>query len=395
LLATTLLVILIISPAFSSLQSSVTITSSGSISQSLVAEPGSPQDIQTAIDQMASLGGGTVYLPSAEFTFNGETVTIPGGVNVIGQGMGNTILRQTKAAPFNSMFRVSGGNGKPTRISGIQFIGLVTSSAEPVDGTAIELNEAMNFRVDHCNFTDFPNTAIGVYAYITGKTRGVIDHNIIDNPYKDVYPTTIWAYGIVISGQLWWEPDTSKFLGKYETAPSGYPIVYIEDNTFSRCRHAIASNQGAWYVARYNTISEARDRSFGQVDVHGSSGPTTCGGRGFEVYNNTIYAPLGYTAYTVAIQARGGGGVIFNNTIVLNAAMQACVYLGRDSSVPAYQVKQLYIWDNNINTGIMVDNRTNYVQDVDYFLRAPTQTQDGFSYTPYPYPHPLTLGSEP
>src|SRR3990172_7467113 len=159
------------------------------------------------------------------------------------------------------MFAISGQNGKPSRISGIEFRGLVTSSNDNVEGVGIVVWGAVDFRIDNNKFIDFPNIAISVGS--ANGARGVIDHNIIDNPYKDVYGGN-WGYGIVVSStNYWdWDSDITHFLGKYETAPSNFPVVYIEDNTFSRTRHAIASNQRGWYVVRYNTFTEPRPRNF-------------------------------------------------------------------------------------------------------------------------------------
>jgi hypothetical protein len=368
----------------------ISISSKGTIATHEVTIPsGSAADIQAAVNQMNSMGGGTVYLPAGTFYFNDETVQIPGGVNVIGAGIGKTILRQTKAAPFNYMFYLDARtNNKSTRVSGIQFEGLVTSSNDNVDGCAIFVRYGLNFRIDHCKFIDFPEAAISVTNFWEGTNRGVIDHNIIDNPYKDIFPTTIWGYGIVVAGKYqYWEPDITKFLGKYETAPTTSSMVYVEDNTFSRCRHAIASNQAAWYVFRYNNVTEARQKNFAQVDVHGSAGEGLPGGRGSEVYNNIIIAPVNYYG-AVAMQYRGGGGVVFNNTFINQTAS---VKLLDDSGIEAYNVNDLYIWDNIIQggTGTLVDNMAGYVENQDYFL------YERPSYVPYSYPHPLTVEAAP
>jgi len=384
-----------LSPAISSLMNYVIIESGGRIELGgsvVTASSGSAEDIQEAVDLVRATGG-TVYVPAGTFYWNSETVNSVDGVNIIGAGGGSngTILHNNKAAPFDPMFVIDGSNHKPFRISGIRFEGTVTSSNDDVDGSAIQISsEALDFRVDHCTFINFPNEAIGVFNFATGTIQGVIDHNIIDNPYKDVYGG-LWAYGIVIAGQYAnWDEDITHFLGKYETAPSGFPIVYIEDNHFSRCRHAIASTQSAWYVARYNVIDDERPENFGSVDVHGASSPTTPGGRGLEAYNNTIIGTAGYDS-AQAFWIRGGGGVIFNNT------MQNILYgigLFREEYVPS-QVEDLWIWGNNMDGGTLINNYGEYEENVDYFLRAPNQGQDGFTYTPYPYPHPLTVETKP
>jgi len=401
--------ILTLSPTFSSLMNTVVIESTGKISLfSITAKSGSPEDIQTAVNTVAAAGVGTVYVPAGTFHWNNQTVNSIGGVNIIGTGLaGNngsssgwlsntasTILHNDYPAPFNPMLDIDGSNGKPFRISGIQFEGNVTSSNDDVVGSAVAIhNAAIDFRVDHCTFIDFPQTGIIAANTGTGTMRGVIDHCTFDNPYKDVYGTPgqpgtggMWGYGIIVQGLGWaWDLDIDHFLGKYETASSGFPILYIEDNVFSRCRHCVASNQGAWYVARYNKISEERPHNFGSIDVHGSAGGDSPGGRGLEAYNNTIVGSAGYDA-AQAFWIRGGGGVIFNNT------MQNILYgvtLAADAPGTPYQVKDLYIWGNTMDRGTLINNYAGYTENVDYFLYAKS------GYTPYPYPHPLTLEATP
>lgn len=73
-----------LSPTFSSLMNSVVVNNVGIISLlSITAKSGSPLDIQTAVNAMGAAGGGTVYIPAGNFTFNppfnGKGVTIPPG----------------------------------------------------------------------------------------------------------------------------------------------------------------------------------------------------------------------------------------------------------------------------------------------------------------------------
>jgi hypothetical protein len=237
-----------------------------------------------------------------------------------------------------------------------------------------------------------PNNAIYAGDAIYGRVRGVIDHNFFDNPSKDVFGGD-WGYGIIVFGTASsaktpvWNQDITQFLGKYETAPAGIPLVYIEDNTFYRHRHAIASNQGTWYVARYNTFYEPRPKNYGIIDVHGCAGTGYGGGRGLEAYNNIIHGAVGYSA-SQAFWLRGGGGAVFNNEIT--GCLYGVMLSAREPSAPDYtQIRDLWIWSN---TGAPFNpGDWGYVEGVDYFLRAPTLTEDGFTYTPYPYPHPLTV----
>ena len=405
----------VFSPVISSLMNDVVIRSTGQISTTnITATSGSAEDIQAAVDAVAAAGGGTVYVPEGDFVFTIDPnkigidncpvgVEIVGGINIIGAGVDKTILYQPTNAPDpSSMFIIDGGNGKPVRISGITFRGHVEDEA--IDNRAIAVYGAKDFRIDHCNFTDFVN-----YGILTSRNYrktaihcGVIDHCNFDNPYKDdpnvigagAGGRKIWAYGIGVTGTYYnWEEDINNLLGQYRQ-----DTVYIEDCNFSRCRHAVASNGGGWYVVRHCTFREPRPEHYGIIDVHGTSGPAPgVGGRGLEAYNNEFYGceyawpePTG-TWHSIAFGLRGGGGVVFNNTII------DCKYgvgLYEDlGSQEKCKIKDMWIWNNVMtqqnapSSGTLILNYAGYSEDVDFFLYEKP------GYVPYPYP--LTLEATP
>jgi len=389
------------SPTFSSLINEVVIRNTGQITTKITAKSGSPEDIQAAVDLAASLGGGTVYVPEGTFDFyinpnkigpdgwSPSGVIIPGGVNVVGMGSNKTILRMVNEVHKSVMFFVDGREtGKPTRISGIKFDGLVTN--EDYESSGIIVMATKDFRIDHCDFEDFSDCAIGTlisWAGFNFPHRGVIDHCNFDNPYHDILPDTSWGYGvIVLGGNGIWEPDINKLLGHYDDINN---VVYIEDCNFTRNRHAISSNNEGYYVVRYCTFKEPRPKQFPWVDVHGNPG-----GRGLESYNNTfIGIDYGDGRYLCCGHSmRGGGGVIFNNTFI------DCEYgvgMNHDGQAEYKRVYNLYIWDNQMKkqnaptAGTLINNQAGYVENVNYFLYAKP------GYTPYPYPHPLTQSTLP
>lgn len=371
----------------------VVIKNTGQISTAKVtARSGSAEDIQAAVDTVAHAGGGTVYIPKGNFSFviNASKKTLgnwpcgvisSGGINIIGQGIGNTILYQPQEPPNGGyFFAIYGQNDRPVRISGISFVGWVKTVEN--DNRAIGLESVTDYRIDHCSFVDFSGYAIGTGAiYYHGGNRGVIDHCIIDNPYKDNLdiPDRAWGYGILAGADYAWEENIENLLGKYDGLRN---VMYVEDCTFRRCRHCIAGNGGEWYVARHCTFTENEPRHFGFIDVHGFSE-----GRGLEAYNNEIidvwsehfgkYVGIGFVI-------RGGGGVIFNNTIKL---CQFGVVLSRDPGTPeGREVENLWIWDNNMmDVAVPFQDNGGYIEGTDYFLYEKP------GYTPYPYPHPLTI----
>jgi hypothetical protein len=194
-----------------------------------------------------------------------------------------------------------------------------------------------------------------------------------------------------------WNSDITDFLGKYEAIPS-CSLMYVEDCYFSYNRHSTDGLMGNWNVVRYNLFEHPYPSSgFGPVDNHGCGGGSWDSCRGEEVYNNTIVG-AGVSLSNQLVEVRGGGGMVFNNTLKNSAY---AVELANENPNTTWgntygileKVKQLYIWGNTLaNVPVLVLNDGAYVENTDYFLRTPTQAQDGFTYTPYSYPNPRTLG---
>jgi len=398
-------------PAITSSISSVTIKNTGTLSiLHINASSGSVEDIQTAVDLIIAAGGhGIVYIPDGIFDFvidpdkigptNVPTgVIIPGGVSVIGQGKEKTILRQPSDPPQSStMFLVDGRNDLESRISSIGFDGYVETT-EDFGNTGVTVLGAKDFRVDHCNFTDLSSKGIYVANnYLPyGVNRGVIDHCDFDNPYKDNLdiPDRLWGYGIIVVSTFYsWEPNIDNILGRYDDIEN---VVYIEDCTFRRTRHAIAANGGGHYVARYNYFTEMLLAHYGSyIDAHGSSGAAPAvGTRAIEVYNNVIEDspcderslpnPAYWGQYLgMGVGIRGGGGVIFGNELIHGATG---IKIYSDAVWEQCEPHDIWIWGNNftdIGNNIVAEPPS--VENEDYFLYEKP------GYTPYPYPHPLTL----
>jgi hypothetical protein len=362
------------------MQTVYTIPSSGTISF-MTARSGSPEDIQTAVDAVASLGGGIVYIPEGNFTFNYDGnygVIIPGGVNIFGMGINKTILQVTEDYPTGqkNMFLADGGAGsKPIRISGISFKGLIVGDDSTYDTSGVRMTKSADFRIDHCHFQDFAS-GIETRNDIGYTLRGVIDHCSFDNPYKDdpsVPGEKKWGYGIIVGGDSSTWNEIDYYLGQYNGKNN---IVYIEDCDFNRCRHCVASSGSrAWYVVRHCDFTDPR--KYGMIDVHGSY----AGGRGLEAYDNIIDS--NNNSQSNPFWIRGGGGVIFNNTMK-NQPNPAIVLTTEGTGIQA--VQDLWIWDNTlINVGEGLLDPDGFTENVDYFLHEKAD------YIPYPYPHPLTF----
>jgi hypothetical protein len=403
------------------------------------AKSGYWRDIQAAVNAVAAMGGGTVYIPEGTWNFvnvgeswTGSRVTVPAGVSIFGaptqrtsgipyDGIGmnpndqvvewKTVLQipwEANPDPHPSivtMFKFQ-GNGdptKPSRVSDIAFVGPRDFNATSDRWySAILMWEVMNFRIDHCLFKHITHQAVNIRTSATGNSCGVIDHC----KFINVYGYVEWysenctvGYGVSMRaiGNTRWEDDITKVIGQYTTL-----TVFIEDSYFSRWRHCACSNDGWHYVFRHNTIE--KDSVVGSLDGHGTL--DYVGTRAMEIYNNIIIDPVqnmhpenwnsttptnGTGGYTV--NWRGGGGVFFNNYV---RNYRFGIAMTDEGTVQKCYPHNIWIWNNtwvNVEYPIDVSYQGHYqiTENVDYFLRAPNQEQDGFEYVPYPYPHPLTI----
>ena len=337
----------------------------------------SPSSIQKAVN--AASPGDTVVLPAGDYSGFNDTVLVPNGVSLRGQGKEKTILRNTSGAIFlfiwnyydtTSSYKVS--------ISGFKLIGHGDSS-----GSGIELNNMLDFAVFDIMVRDFG----GVGVASQGTLRGVIyNSDFINIRQSDLSGT---GYGVGVHGDGIWD-DPKPPLGTKNA-------VFIEDCYFSGCKHGISSNVDSHYVVRYNRIEGLK--GFG-VDAHGKQPAWPCGSNTYEIYKNTITGSGLASQDDNGIVVRGGSGVIYDNKIYKcdEGWRPSAIGISIDSHTAypdRYQVRDCYIWGNTHNdlpyTDIFVsDDAAPFVKlNREYFLQKKT------GYVPYPYPHPLRGTSTP
>ena len=362
----------------------------------ITAKSGYWKDIQDAVDLVASMGGGDVFIPEGTWNFvdvneswTGARVVIPAGVSLLGAPTerypNGSVVEWKTVLQIPWDFGVPGDQGlpiwfeikgigdpnKPSRISDIKFVGyreFNESSTQVLRGIVIE--NVINFRIDHVYFRHIPE-GIAVRGGC-----GVIDHCIFDNVYgwhggTDWYNRTI-GYGIAIDRSMSfseWEP-LDNLLGKYTNH-----TVFIEDNVFTRWRHCIVGNHGAHYVFRHNKIIGGC--GFGEIDIHPQWNEPYVGGRCAEVYENYLANPEGWYGSTIS----SGSGVFFNNTLI---GYRCFLQLYDAGWNPQFYPHDLYIWSNNLDDADPVWVSGNATEGEDYFFYAP------LNYEPCPYPHPLT-----
>jgi len=397
-------------------------------------ETGDYTTVQNAVDEPTPGGNATVYMPIGNFTWTGSgtLLTLPSGVNLIGYNEtgvsghpdfteygASSIIHIDRAQNVGvTVILIDGENNDylPTRVSGLRIENTPPDNStveNDYGNTAIYVEQVYDFRIDHCTLTNWDSHNIYVDADDVDNSSatcyGVIDHCRIDVSYKDVEDSGwYWGYGIYTRGDYystrheWSETDILDLYGDYG-AHAGIATTYAEDNWLSRCRHDFDAIHGGFYVARYNKISKPAAKSpLGRVNNHGDS--NNMAGKGYEAYNNTIYCDTAndfsyLTNYHYAHQLRGGSGLIYNETWIVNPktgynAYHYQVRLESETGTQSEQsVNKTWIWDNTRVNGSDLSVVNAWInENEEYFLRAPNNEDDGWSYLAYPYPHPLVSG---
>ncbi len=263
-----------------------------------------------------------------------------------------------------------------TQIAGLNLIG-VTQEGSAAHDAAIRLDNVPVFRVDHCRMQSFGTAGV----HVRGETTGVIDHCTTVDVFRPAINNL--GYGVVVYGPGYWREDLR---------PGGSGAVFIEDCEFIGSRHAVASNNGAWYVFRHNHVHQnAKTQA---IDAHGHGYGSKIGTQYVEVYNNIVENPR---QDAPAMLFRGGGGVVFDNTI-RDHSRAIGLTLDFDSRIDwsapypiDWQIHDFWVWGNTLD-GEPVEP---YVPErsAEHIQRGRDyHTQPRPGYEPYVYPHPLASG---
>ncbi len=377
-------------------------------------------EIQAAVNSASQ--GYAVYLPAGTYNFESDsswnTVNMPVGISLFGapalrnaSGYVNewqTIINFGTFTPSSTnsvvyrWFNYLGSSNYLTRITGIKFVGYhETHSGFNGKSNLFFINypSSGEFRIDHCYFRNICGEILTNYAY---GNRGCIDHNLMintnierlalgANPFHD----NTALYALNLAGDNVMNAHNYENYGKY--TPTSW---YVEDNYVDGWITTACTNNAAHVVVRNNVC---RNLSYGVAYNH-SNEINGHGGQSLEIYNNDAERTGFFSTYFASC---GNNGVlVFNNTArgfgdaadPLND-WKALVVL-RSSYGPQFhnlqKIHDVYIWGNILSGGTdIVDVQANAqgnpapVENVDFFLRAPSLAQDGWAYKPYTYPHPL------
>ena len=377
----------------------------------VTAKSCSQADVQSAASTVQNAGGGTVYIPAGNCTWD-ATVSVKGNVSFIGAGRDKTKLMLGSKNQFFDHQTIN----QFARYSGIGFYAPDGRS----QGTAIAvyLREVENFRIDNCYFEGCWHGVISMKRV----RKGLIDNNTFKrtNDYSSDYGIH-WGQettslpelcegktGVAYTQcegnwDIWWD-DKSLHGGNYfeeNWTPGTDNAIFVENNVFDWKGSAVESNWGTIQalVVRHNSFTN-RD---------GNNGGFKPGVIFYEVYNNTFTNTLSPLPNNAALYLRGPG-LVHNNTFT-GYSTGGSLYVFREAYGYHYTdqviMHDTYIWGNKfVNCKYSDDARQswpidsqgdNYLIELNrnYFFRAPQPGDRIYPYTPYTYPHPLSSGGPP
>lgn len=308
----------------------ICVTVTDSLSATYTAATCSYSDVSSALS--ASSPRDTVVVPAGSCTWN-KGLSISKGINLIGSGMGKTIIMSTQVpvinyAPSSNLLVYN----YPFRISGFTFDLGGSGQGLNLNCDAVTTLQT-KIRIDNNRFY---NSAYTGGAIENWGCRGVIDNNDFDT-FR--YPLRI-GWGDGTNGEFWWNNHPKLNYGTAEN-------IYVEDNTFTGVTTTWEdADTGGRFAFRYNTVTVNGDM-YPLLDVHG---PGSGGGRsafGAEVYGNQINA----SSYDIRLMdQRGGKVLLFNNNATTSSSSyenQIGVY-----SCEVYSgeyVNDSYWWNNRKN----------------------------------------------
>lgn len=341
-----------------------------------VSEP-TEAALQRALD--AIHGPAVVVVPAGRYAITGTIDVKTDDLLLIGASPGSLTLGSPADAGASVLARAAdeGDHIVPllrvrgherVHVSGLRFAGFGEAGSRG-KGVGVLLEDARDFRVDHSYFEHLGFAGVRT----NGASFGVIDHSAFFEEFKPAIGTD--GYGVAVYGT---NALAGVPLGDPADAPRAQAFTgatFIEDDEFSGCRHAAASNKGGRYVFRHNHVTSGVVAH--AVDAHGTEYNSEVGGEWIDVYDNRIDQPLHDKAHYDgwAIRIRGGKGLVHGNTIT---GYRIGVELSQLTDEPTGPVS---VWGNTLSSGgPMV--KTDAKGATPIFTLAPPS-----GYRPHAYPH--------
>ncbi len=187
--------------------------------------------IQNAINEVAALGGGVVYVPRGTFVFSQLTISAMTGVQLVGAGPGAVLLWTFNAGTAAGSGLTITGNSTAIRVANLRFSGAgLTNPAASRDNHLLRLDGAgggiLDIHVEECWFGGMV-AASGDGVHVVGSAGNLVNR--------------VWLRDCVYDG-------CSRFGVGVE---QGWHIGWILDSYFTNCETDIG------FVSTANVLSDA------------------------------------------------------------------------------------------------------------------------------------------
>jgi len=313
--------------------------------------PDTPETVTAASPSFADISaaiskanpGDTVIVPLGAATWNSPLV-ITKGINLIGAGIGNTVITSGYNKPDDYLISYSPTNSaanEPFRLSGFSILSNDNSGVLGLWNDDV-LHPITKVRIDH-NYLSRPSGTRVIN--VSGSVYGVIDSNEIHCDY----------YAVSIYGR-----QEDNWL--YTTyTPGTADNVFVEDNVIYAYDGIHATGQGGRYCIRYNTYHflSGKGGCHPWFDAHGNQTEQNMGAMGVEIYENTLDMPGGESC--TLVDHRGGEGIIFNNTVITTGSV-------------GFQIREQY-HDNLVTPSTASDGMPQHISDSYYWNNRKNSTR--------------------
>jgi hypothetical protein len=327
----------------------------------ITAASASFSDVSAAVASAAR--GDTVRVPAGSATWDGNTLSLTKGINLLGAGRDSTILVGNGVLISIAPDRTAITKEETIRVEGFTFDGnnAALNSIKVFGAGAASTKPFKNLAVANNRFRDMSNQTAGSGVfYIFGQIRGVIFGNIFDrcNVILKIMgndDTREWSNGHFpqsygTADNLFFENNTIQYSSTFSGGDPGW----------------IESGQGGRIVVRYNTFNFAHAKCSEYWDIHGFQnwpGNGQTGTMVVEYYGNTLTNTSGYRW----IAHRGGWGLFYNNIMAGSngGAIHAQQYGPNDSGGSGCtadvshasghyitEITNTYIFNNTVNGAI-------------------------------------------
>jgi PKD repeat protein len=366
-----------------------------------------PADVQAAVN--AASPGDTVVLPAGDYSGFNTSVDVYARISIRGQGKNATILRKTSTTGgfASGMFRVAFYHDNPRNQmvnSDVQFHDFslygMGGYDQTTEDTGFEFND-IQYGTTNIQFYN-----LGIYRFGNAgiQTSGWPFTGVVYNcDFGDCYLPGL-GYGVSASFSKGGNESVEGITAYQAPVNWGGPDwLFIEDCTFTNCRHCINGSIGGRFVARYNDMTPKAVTNYSDAAIcahgtaHTNDTATVYGTSAMDIYNNTFHINLS-TGAGIQWIWQVGGAIRAHDNVILGVSGTSVETQIWDPSDPItyphpFMTTGLYYWDNTFD-GVQRDphlyNDYNEVgpgkvwqPNRDYFFYMPS------GYTTYPYPHPL------